>query len=347
MRLRRSWSRREVVWCLAGLALIQLALAAVLEWPRPDLRDPEYGHKLRALRERLAEGSDRSLVLVTGSSRVLNGLRAGDLDGAGRLVFNFGLTRHGPVKQLLCLNRLFSDGVRPRAAVVEIAPPLLPLGGVGVEAVPVEQQKWTDLALLREYDPEPAALYARWFEGRAVPSYTSRYVLLSRLAPAFVPWAHREDHFWRHTDRAGWLAIPEAGTEAEARADTEKVRQGHGQVMRTQFTVSPVSARATRGALRLLRERAVPAAVLLMPESAEFRGWYGPGAEDQLQAFLARLRAEFGVPVIDARAWVSDDGLFRDGHHLLPEGARQFTERFGREALPLLGAGTPGPLPVP
>ena len=36
--------------------------------------------------------------------------------------------------------------------------------------------------------------------------------------------------------------------------------------------------------------------------------------------------------MIDARTWVDDRG-FWDTHHMLPAGAHQFTERFGREAL--------------
>ena len=45
------------------------------------------------------------------------------------------------------------------------------------------------------------------------------------------------------------------------------------------------------------------------------------------------------MPVIDARRWVADDG-FADAHHLLPGGAADFTNRFGREVLqPLLEGG--------
>jgi hypothetical protein len=67
-----------------------------------------------------------------------------------------------------------------------------------------------------------------------------------------------------------------------------------------------------------------------MPESSEFRGWYGPAGYAAVTAFAQQLSGEFGVPVYDARDWVSDDG-FADGHHLIPAGAEAFTDRLAAE----------------
>jgi hypothetical protein len=39
--------------------------------------------------------------------------------------------------------------------------------------------------------------------------------------------------------------------------------------------------------------------------------------------------------VINGREWVADDD-FSDSHHLLPHGAKVFTERLGREVLALV-----------
>ena len=47
---------------------------------------------------------------------------------------------------------------------------------------------------------------------------------------------------------------------------------------------------------------------------------------------LRRLREEGGVPVVDARDWF-DDSAFHDQHHLNPEGAKAFADRFRTEAL--------------
>jgi hypothetical protein len=78
--------------------------------------------------------------------------------------------------------------------------------------------------------------------------------------------------------------------------------------------------------------------LLLPPESTEYRTWYGPGAEDEVQAILRQLRADFGVPVIDGRMWIADDG-FSDPHHLNLRGAEQFTERLTAEVIRPLVAG--------
>jgi hypothetical protein len=339
MRCRHHRLRAEVLWFLGGLAALQLTLAVAIERWRPEWRDPEYGCKLRLLRERVLADPGRPLVLALGSSRVLNGLHA-DLLGApssdGRtapLVFNYGLTAHGPLHQLLGLRRLLSDGVRPDAVVVELLPALMPHDEYLAGEVAVGRQKFRDLAVLRRYGRPASGLYGRWLAERAVPCYSARYCLLSRYAPDWVPWARREDHFWRHVGPDGWLAVPPARSEDEHRADLEREHQRHAESF-AHFRIGRRSDQAVRETLALCRSERIPVTVLLMPESSEFRSWYAHGAEGQLSRYLDELRRD-GTPVVDARGWVSDNG-FRDGHHLLPVGADAFTERFGREVLPLL-----------
>jgi hypothetical protein len=74
-----------------------------------------------------------------------------------------------------------------------------------------------------------------------------------------------------------------------------------------------------------------------MPEGTVFHGWYGPGVNDELKAYLASLPAS----VTDARPWMPDDA-FADAHHLLPGGAAAFTDRLATEVLrPLLERQSP------
>ena len=53
---------------------------------------------------------------------------------------------------------------------------------------------------------------------------------------------------------------------------------------------------------------------------------------DIVQTSLDELAAEYGVPVLDAREWMTEDD-FSDSHHLTCAGATRFTERLAVEEL--------------
>src|SRR5262249_33775514 len=120
-RFNAQRARASLAWGLASFVLLQAALLAFIDDRMPELRDPEYGCKIVALRERLAEGPDRPVTIVMlGSSRTMFGLKGDRLEDpvsaeAGRraVVFNFGTTGAGPFKNLMNLSRLLADGVRP------------------------------------------------------------------------------------------------------------------------------------------------------------------------------------------------------------------------------------------
>ena len=109
----------------------------------------------------------------------------------------------------------------------------------------------------------------------------------------------------------------------------ERSHREYGLLLR-DFQVATDEARAVREFLDLCRRRKIGVTLVLMPESSAFRSWYSPQATARLDAFLADLRRDGGVAVVDARDWVADQGFF-DGHHLLASGALTFTRRFGRE----------------
>ena len=85
--------------------------------------------------------------------------------------------------------------------------------------------------------------------------------------------------------------------------------------------------RALRTSLELCRACGVPAALVLMPEGTDFRAWYPPAVAAALADLLTGLAAEFGVSLIDARPWLSDEA-FSDGHHMLPDGAAALNPAF-------------------
>ena len=86
--------------------------------------------------------------------------------------------------------------------------------------------------------------------------------------------------------------------------------------------------RALRECVALCRAKGAKVALAYLPESSEFRGWMPPGAERAAQEYLARVRRDLDLPLIDARLWL-DDGYLVDGFHLSRQGAAEFTRRFG------------------
>jgi hypothetical protein len=344
------------VTALLLFLLSQLAFAITLEHWQPELRDPEFGYKVKQLLGRLEEQPRRPLVLVLGSSRTGVGLRPEVLDrislpgGQSPIVFNFGLTASGPVMELLCFHRLLEEGIHPDWLVVEVMPPLLnqqATGPEGADWIDARRATWSDLTLLRRYagSREPAEasqegspslpLYRQWCRARLFPWFSQRIYVLSRYAPNWVPWQSRQD-LWQAVDRSGWLPYMRSSVAAEEyHRGLERAHQEYGPYL-SDFEVTEIPDRALREILDTCQRKRISPLLMLMPEANAFRNWYPPRARDRLDQYLANLSEEYGVPLIDARTWM-EDAAFTDGHHLLPTGATSFTHRFGREVFPLLG----------
>src|SRR5260370_17791036 len=79
MRDRRrtcaSRCRAVLAWGLLCYLAFQVALIIVTDNLLPELRDPEYGHKLSRLRQRLAGEPGRALIFILGSSPAGYGFR--------------------------------------------------------------------------------------------------------------------------------------------------------------------------------------------------------------------------------------------------------------------------------
>src|SRR5580698_7029507 len=73
---RRRHFRAYLLWTLACIAIMQIVLGTAIDIGMPSIRDPEYAHREAVLLERLAENRGKPIVMVLGSSRVLNGLDA-------------------------------------------------------------------------------------------------------------------------------------------------------------------------------------------------------------------------------------------------------------------------------
>src|SRR4051794_14882990 len=109
--LARS-ARGALLWGLAAFAALQFGLAAAIEGWLPQLRDPYFAYRAARLAPRVAGPHRPFTILVLGSSRVQDGLVAGDLEvplarrlGRPVVVFNFGIPGAGPITHLLNLKR--------------------------------------------------------------------------------------------------------------------------------------------------------------------------------------------------------------------------------------------------
>jgi hypothetical protein len=326
------------------LAAGHVGLDVVIGRWRPDWCDPQYGRRYVNLRRRMAEGPGQPLVLMLGSSRAGAGFVPDalplDETGSGRrpLVFNMSVTGSGPFKELLCLRRVLAQGVRPDAVAIEVLPVLLSTDGGNVRSMSTFDGpclQWSDLDLFRRYAPGlTAARYRQWLESSCSPWHSYRLNLMARYAPDWMPPLQvRDATFWKEVvGPFGWVRLPDRRAPGDYERNVEKVRETYGPHMR--FTrIDPLPDRALRELLGLCRrERIRVLALVTMPESSEFRGWYGPGTRAVVNAYLDGLCREYGTRFVDALEWAPDDE-FQDPHHLLPSGAHTFTSRFWRTVL--------------
>ena len=327
----RRHAARAVITFVTAVFAANLALIAALEHATPRWHDPEYGKRLGLLRARQREHPGRPLVVALGSSRVAIGLHAASLpaESSGPLLFNMALVGSGPVMELLAFRRLLADGVRPDAVLVEYWPAFLHEADDYHEAARFDLHRLRpcDERTVREYFP--AARQSAWKLARLWPLRTHRDNAWSQLLPGGLPRDKRIDGLWSRINPCGRLA------DRDAVADDERpaLREVHANYYRPLFAsyeVSEVADRALRQLLRECDDAGIPAALLMMPDSPAFAEWVPPEAATRAADYERRLRAETGVPVIDARGWI-DAVQMPDRVHLLTPGAAEFTRRLRGE----------------
>jgi hypothetical protein len=332
-------ARAALAWALLVFGSLQLLLNVALEFCT-DLRDHEYALKLAYLREQLAANPGKRLVLLLGNSRPEMGCRPRLLPplrtGRGEevLFFNHAMLGCGPVMQRICLQRLLADGIRPDWLIVDCWAPGLHQGDDRAvdNRIRLGRLSWSDLWVMERLAAQPRRVVREWCEERALPWYSTRFVLLDFVAPNWLPWEARRLNCWDELDHTGWLPNAFKGGAAEKERETARALQRFGPVLR-DFRPSDGADRALREVLDTCRRERIRTALLYMPESSAFRNLYPPAVREQVERYVTGLSAEYQAPLIDARCWVEDEG-FSEGFHLLPEGAARFTERFGREGLP-------------
>jgi hypothetical protein len=305
-----------------------------------DFRDPEYGAKVGRLKERLAENPPGPRVVVLGSSRVSLGFRPDVVKawpGSQKrpFVFNFGLLGAGPVQELYNLRRLLNAGIHPDCLVLEILPTHLHQWPPWREEnwLGPSRLSWKDLRVVRRYWAETENLYRQWGKCRLLPCFWYRFCIMGRLAPTWLPPSLLPIRWRQALDPLGWTPCTLPIDPPTRNRYLEALHKQYLPAFQ-DFQISDLADRALHELLDLCRRKHLPVLLLIMPESSEFRSWYSPEACKQIDAYVAALRREYGLQLIDARTWIEDHG-FVDGHHLLIAHATVFSERLAREVMTL------------
>jgi hypothetical protein len=336
-------ARRAVLTFVLAVVAANIGLSVGMDHLFPSVRDPEYGRRLSRLQARTAEHPGRPVVLVLGSSRAAMGVRPEFMndDPAGPLAFNFSVVGSGPVMQVMTLRRLLADGVTPAAVVVEYWPAFMREDGPYAEEVRIDKHRLLpqDRPFVRDYFADPDQAEAIMDDIRHVPWSAHRLRLVSQAVPGWLPYDRRQDGPWAKLDPWGWLPGFEDDPPPAERAARHDNAATYYVPLFAGFEVSPVADRAFREVVTTCRARGVRVALAWLPESTEFRGWYTPQARRRGEDYLAAVRTEYGLPVIDARDWVPDRHI-ADGFHLTRPGAEAFSRKLGpavRDAFPGLG----------
>jgi hypothetical protein len=332
----------------------QFAMGWAIRTDRVPLRDPLYQEKLALLREsRVFEPGGPAhraqTVLFLGSSRTLGAIDAGAVGPElsrrlGRRVaaFNFGVHGAGPLTSALYLRRLFAEGVRPDAVVIEVHPAFL-----AAQTPEPPEARWLapirlrpeEVPLARRLGLPATESSAHGWRGRLLPWYEYRAPMIDRYAPPLSA-----QPFPLGPGRLGNASGFLRGPGASPRARAELLAATHKQYADFFPGYAPggYGLAALRDSLETCRAARTPAALVLTPESSGFRGWYPEPGRSRIAPLLNELASEFGCVLFDTRDWLTDE-LVPDGHHLTGPGADAFTARLTRDSLaPWLASGEGG-----
>jgi hypothetical protein len=333
----RRWLRHHrasAFWLLAAFIVSQVVLAVYVDQYAAPVRDPEFYLLEGMLRERMAEKPGRPTAMFVGSSRVAHGFdarwAAGEHDA---VVFNFGVPGSGPYFQTVMMDRLRADGVRTDVCFLEVLHSFYNAAGVRSldgSLLDGARLSYGEAVGLLDYGTRlQKGPIRRWALGRALPVYRHQAELRDQIGlDVFQPGEGPTPPF-APIDPHGYR---------ERRIDPERfgtlTALAHKQYdpFYKAFQFDADAWGRLVGTIDRARASGTDVVVVLMPEGSEFRALYTPEVRAAIESLIGRLRDEVGVIVADAREWL-DDAAFYDQHHLLPNGAKVFADRFRTDAL--------------
>jgi hypothetical protein len=333
----RRWLRHHrasAFWLLAAFALSQLVLAIYVDQAAPAVRDPEFYLLEGMLRDRMAERPGRPTAMFLGSSRVAHGFDAkratGDHDA---VVFNFGVPGSGPYFQTVMMDRLAADGVRADILFLEVLHSFYNTAGVRSldgSLLDGARLSYGEAVGLFDYTPKSQkGPLRRWALARALPVYRHQAELRDLIGlDVFRPGEGPTPPF-APIDPFGFR---ERQIDPERHASLTELAHKQYDGFYTAFQFDPAAWNRLVGTIDRAKAGGTDVVVVLMPEGSQFRNLYTPEVRAGADDLVRRLRSEVGVTVVDAREWLPDTAFY-DQHHLLPDGAEAFADRFRTDAL--------------
>jgi hypothetical protein len=302
----------------------------------PPAAENLWWKKWRELKQHVARQPDRPLLIILGSSRAEAGIQPKLLQdllgpkGKPYLAYNFAVAATGALRELLSLHEMLDAGIRPSLVLAEYVRPLLNeshKGYIGEEFwINPGRLSYSQVCFLEPYLARADHFWRDWQLARVAPWYAYRSALhkwgkealsVEPPDPELFPW-----------DEWGYRSLQTASFELRRVGRAYAYKQYHASLRHFELGQGP--AKAMRDLLDRCRREDIPVVLVVMPECPDFRGWYSLKGRVQLQRFLQELRDEFSVPVIDGTDW-APPAEFHDGHHLLENGAREFTLRLREE----------------
>jgi hypothetical protein len=334
---RRRWLRHHraaALWFFAFFALSQLGLAVYVDQDAPAVRDPEFYLLEGMLRDRMAERPGRPTAMFLGSSRVAHGFDAkratGDHDA---VVFNFGVPGSGPFFQTVMMDRLAADGVRTDILFLEVLHSFYNSAGVRSldgSLLDGARLSYGEAVGLLDYTPKSQkGPLRRWALARALPVYRHQAELREQIGLDLFQPGEAPTPTFAPIDPLGYR---EREIDPEKYAMLTKLAHKQYDPFYTAFRFDPAAWNRLVGTVDRARAAGTDVVIVLMPEGSQFRSLCTPEVRTGVDDLVRKLRTEVGVTVVDAREWLPD-AAFYDQHHLLPDGAAAFADRFRVEAL--------------
>ena len=338
VRLLRQRMCATLIWAAATFIGLQVGLRVVIDYWRPEFRDPAFEIKARRLQQALARSARPPVTVVAvGSSitgdgfqaKLLENLLAGNLHRP-TLFFNMNSMGSGPLTDLIWVRRLLDRGIRPNLVVIELAPIFFGDAGTptDISRFPPHILEGRDLDVIQRYGRD-ADLQSKWWACWLATAHGHRLTILNCTAKFLLP-TEDKINLWGSSDERFWTAL-EPLSPADLQERLPRLKE-YFTAHHHHYRVGETSLNALKELLVLLKKEKVPAAIVKMPEGPTLRNAFPVDQLIRLNERVMDLARQQDCYFVDAFEWLGDED-FTDCYHATRKGASTFSRRFAAEFL--------------